>query len=494
MTDCRLRRPMGKRGLDSHLAPVCGDRTDNLRHPTASGTGMTSGTRIQKKPRLPAFTPSLLSLLSFFLLALGPLSPAVSQVPPPAPPQNRPIALVGGTIHPITGPVIEKGVLVFDKGKITAVGPNVPIPPDAEVMDVRGQHVYPGLIDANSIIGLTEIDSIRATRDFAEVGDVNPNVRAEVAVNPDSEIIAVTRANGVLVALSVPRGGVIAGQSAAIVLDGWTWEQMTLKAPVGLHVYWPRMTPIRAFFVTLSEEEQRRRAEEALRKLKEAFREARAYWVAKKAEGRNPSTPYHDVDVRWEAMIPVLEGRLPVFVHADLLDQIQAAVAWAEAEGLRIVIVGGADAPLAADLLRQKGIPVITGPILELPTREWEPYDAAFTLPARLAQAGVRFCIGGDGGAWNERNLPYHAAMATAYGLPRDEALKAITVYCARILGIDDRVGSLEVGKDATLFVATGDPLDIRTQVTRAFIQGRPVDLYNRHQRLYEKYRQKYGK
>lgn len=392
----------------------------------------------------------------------------------------------------MTGPVIERGVLVFDKGKITAVGPDVPVPPDAEVIDIRGQHVYPGLIDANSIIGLTEIDSIRATRDFAEVGDVNPNVRAEVAVNPDSEIIAVTRANGVLVALAVPRGGVIAGQSAAIVLDGWTWESMTLKAPVGLHVYWPRMTPVRAFFVFVSEEEQRRRAEEALRKLKEAFREARAYWTAKKAEGGHPGTPYHDVDVRWEAMVPVLEGKLPVFVHADTLDQIQAAVAWAEAEKVRIVLVGGADAPMAADLLRQKDVPVITGPILELPTREWEPYDAAFTLPARLAQAGIRYCIGGDGGAWNERNLPYHAAMATAYGLPRDEALKAITISCARILGIDDRVGSLEVGKDATLLVATGDPLDIRTQVTRAFIQGRPVNLYNRHQRLYEKYREKY--
>ncbi|MCS7312888.1 MAG: amidohydrolase family protein [Acidobacteria bacterium] len=433
----------------------------------------------------------ILSLCLLTPLFLTPL--AGSQVPPPAPPQNRPVALVGGTIHPMTGPVIERGVIVFEKGKIIAIGTDVPIPPDAEVIDVQGQHVYPGLIDANSILGLTEIDSIRATRDFAETGDVNPNVRAEVAINPDSEILPVTRANGVLVALAVPRGGVLAGRSAAIVLDGWTWEDMTLKAPVGLHVYWPRMTPTQAYpYIFLSEEEQRQRGEEAIRKLKEAFREARAYWVAKKAESRHPGVPYHDVDVRWEALIPVFEGKLPVFVHADTLDQIQAAVAWAEAEKVRIVLVGGADAPMAADLLRQKDIPVIAGPILELPTREWEPYDAPFTLPARLAQAGIRYCIAGDGGAWNERNLPYHAAMATAYGLPRDEALKAITLYCARILGIDDRVGSLQVGKDATLFVATGDPLDIRTQVTRAFIQGRPVNLYNRHQRLYEKYQEKY--
>ncbi len=177
-------------------------------------------------------TPKLAT--SFCLLSLLLAVSAWSQVPPPAPPQNRPVALVGGTVHPMTGPAIERGVLVFDRGKITAVGPDVPVPPDAEVIDVSGQHVYPGLIDANSIIGLTEIDSIRATRDFAEVGDVNPNVRAEVAVNPDSEILAVTRANGVLVALAVPRGGVVAGRSAAIVLDGWTWEAMTLKAPVGL--------------------------------------------------------------------------------------------------------------------------------------------------------------------------------------------------------------------------------------------------------------------
>lgn len=427
---------------------------------------------------------------AFALLWFAGSAPA--QVPPPAPPQDHPIALVGGTIHTISGETIEGGTILFVDGKIVAVGKNVDLPPGTETINVAGKHVYPGLIDANTTIGLIEIEAVRATRDTAEVGDINANVRAEVAVNPDSEIIPVTRANGILVALTAPRGGIITGRSAAIMLDGWTWEDMTLKAPVALHVIWPRMQPFRfGFFMPMPPEQQLERSKKQLETLKQAFRDARAYYLARKAQGK-PGVPPVEKDLRWEAMMPVFEGKLPVFVHADNVEQIESAVAWAQQEGIRITIVGGQDAPLVADLLKKHDIPVIVTPILTMPPHRWSGYDEAFTVPARLYRAGVRFCIGGEGGAAHERNLPYHAAMAVAFGLPREEGLRAITLYAAEILGIADRVGSLEPGKDATLIVTDGDPLDIRTHVEKAFIQGRPVDLMNRHKRLYLKYKEKY--
>ena len=438
----------------------------------------------------------LTALLGFGWLGL--IENVAAQVPPPAPPQRHPIVLRGGTVYTMTGTVIENGAIRSENGRITAVGPASEVDTQgAEVIDVSpDQWVFPALIDANTILGLVEIDAVRATRDFQETGEINPNVRAEVAINPDSEHIATTRANGVLLVLTAPRGGIIAGRSAVIQLDGWTWEQMTLRAPIGLHINWPRLTPIRAYWMPLSPEEQIKRAKEQMEKLERAFEEARAYWIAKKAEGRR-GVPQHDVDLRWEAMMPVFEGRLPVFVHADTVDQIESAVAFADRYGFRMVLVGGADAWRVTDLLKDHDIPVILGPIQRLPQRDWEPYDTPFRAPLRLYQAGVRFCISGGaaafgGSAWRVRNLPYQAAMAVAYGLPREEAWKAITRYCAEILGVADRVGTLEVGKDATLIVTTGDPLDIRTQVVRAFIQGRPVDLSNRHKRLYEKYREKY--
>ncbi|HLB01102.1 MAG TPA: amidohydrolase family protein, partial [Bacteroidota bacterium] len=213
--------------------------------------------------------------------------------------------------------------------------------------------------------------------------------------------------------------------------------------------------------------------------------------VAKKAETAGTG-PHHDTDLRWEAMIPVLEGRVPVLLDAGDIRQIEAAVAWAEQEKVRLIITGGYDAPRAAALLKEHGIPVIAGPIQSTPRRRWEPYDDPFTLPKRLHDAGVEFCITGGGGYENERNLPYQAAAAAAYGLPVDEALKAITLYPAKILGIDDRVGSLETGKDATLIVTTGNPLEITSNVEMEFIRGKSIQLTSRHTHLYDKYREKY--
>ena len=404
----------------------------------------------------------------------------------PAGPQVIPIALIGGTIHTVTGDIIENGTILFEKGKIVGLGLTVEIPENALRISVEGKHIYPGLIAAHSIIGLTEIGAVRATRDNAEIGDITPSVRTPAAVNPESEYFPVTRANGILVALSTPSGGLIAGQSGLIMMDGWTWEEMTLKSPVAMHIYWPSYR-IRTFPGADSEEDQIKQRDKQLKKLRDAFQAARAYKTAKEAEGQS-NIPYHDSDLSWEAMIPVINKDIPVLVHASDVKQIQAAIDWAIDEEVRMVLVGGTDAWRVTDRLKKYDIPVIIGGVLRLPGRRWEDFDTPFTNALKLYQAGVRFCISDGGGGANERNLPYHAATAAAYGLPKDEALKSVTIYPAEILGVADQVGSLEENKDATLIVTDGDPLEIRTHVELAFIQGRPVDLSSKHTDLYDKY------
>lgn len=408
----------------------------------------------------------------------------------PAKPQDHPIALVGGTIHTVSGAVVEKGTILFEKGIITAIGTNVTVPQGTETIDVSGKHIYPGFIDACTNLGLTEIGAVRATNDTRETGRINPNVRAEVAVNPESELIPVARANGVTLAVTLPEGGVISGTAAVIELDGWTWEEMTFKAPVGMIVNWPSMTINKAWWERRTEEEQIKERDKSLNELRNAFKDARAYLTAKRSEKQG--TPYHNIDVRWEAMAPVLDKKIPVFLGGEDVQQIQAAVAWAEQENVNLVLFGGYDSWRVVELLKAKHIPVVVNPTLRTPRRRWEPFDEPFTLPKKLLDAGVQFCIAGDGDAANTRNLPYHAAKAAAYGLPKDEALKAITLYPARILGIEDRVGSLDVGKDATLIVTNGDPLEITTNVEQEFIRGKKIELTSRHTRLYEKYKEKY--
>jgi imidazolonepropionase-like amidohydrolase len=405
----------------------------------------------------------------------------------PGEPQKRPIVLLGATIHPVSGPAIENGVLLFDKGRITAVGDaKTEIPDDAERIELAGKHVYPGLFDAYTNMGLVEINAVRATRDQAETGQINPNVRAQVAVNPDSELIPVTRSNGVLLTLTAPGGSLLAGRSAVLQLDGWTYEDMTLQKDVALHVNWPRMAAVAD--AAKKGPQQGNTRDKALEKLHAAFDDARAYRRAREADDDYP------IDARWEAMLPVLDGRLPLIVAADESQQIQAAVAFADQQKCRLILYGGYDAPRHAELLKKHDVPVIVGGVYRLPEHRQDDYDASYTVPQRLHEAGVKFCISGAGrfGASNVRNLPYHAATAAAYGLPQDEALKSITLYPAQILGVADRVGSLEVGKDATLIITDGDPLETPTQTEAAFIQGRKVELSDRHKRLWKKYQEKY--
>lgn len=395
--------------------------------------------------------------------------------------QKKPIAIVNATLHTVSGETITGGTIVLQEGKITELGSSVTVPADAQRIDAAAGHVYPGLIDPISNIGLTEIDSVRATVDSRETGLLNPNVRAAAAFNPDSELIPVARANGVLLGVSAPAGGLISGRSALMMLDGWTWEDMTLKADVGMHVNWPRSSTGGGGGGGVG-------ADSELKLLSTTFDQAERYRAAA------GSSTLPKFDARLAALSPVLEGKLPLIVAATRATQIRSAVAFAKQRQLRLVIYGGFDALECQELLLAEKVPVIVAGVYRLPTRRDQPYDDAYTLPARLQAAGISFCIATAGrfGGSTLRNLPYHAATAAAHGLDPEIALRAITLSTAEILGASDRVGALAPGFDATLFIADGDILETPTQVTHAFIQGRTVDLSSRHTQLYRKYSTKY--
>jgi imidazolonepropionase-like amidohydrolase len=408
----------------------------------------------------------------------------------PAPPQVKPIVLKGATIHPVSGPEIPSGTIVLDKGKITALGADVPAPEGAEVVDLSGKHIYPGFISANSILGLIEIGAARATVDIEETGAINPNARAVSSINPDSELLPVARANGILTVNAVPEGGVVSGQSAVIRLDGWTPEEMTVRTPTAMHLRWPNLTINRSPRSQKSVKDQQKDIDKAHKLIRDSFQIARSYWQARKS-----GTPGFKSDLRWEALMPVCDGKLPLFVHAETAAQIEDALAWAKEAQLKIVLVGANDAWRMAPQLKENDVAVIVAVPTSLPSRRDDGYDSVFANAAKLHEAGVRFCIsmnGRESEASNERNLPYEAAVASAFGLPREEALKAITLYPAQLLGVADQLGSLDTGKAATLIVTDGDPLDFPTHIEAAYIDGRKIDLTNRQTRLRDKYREKY--
>lgn len=406
-----------------------------------------------------------------------------------APPQREPIAIVNAVIHPMSSPTIERGYIVFDRGRITEVGSGeYAAPRGMMTFDVEGRHVYPGFIGANTQIGLAEITAVRASNDHREVGNITPEVRASVAVNPDSTLIPVTRANGVLTVGTFPTGGRIPGRASVMQLEGWTWEEMAVKQDAGLVIEWPMSRPVQAWWMDRTEGEQVEDARRQHAAIDEAFDTAQAYLRARDAD------PAHPIDLRWEAMRGVLREKDPdpVFITAGDLDQIVSAVTWGVKRKLNIVIVGGRDAELAADLLKRHDVPVMVTGTHTFPKRADSPYDDAFTLPARLHAAGVRFCIASADRTAHERNLPYNAATAVAYGLDYEAGLRAVTLWAAEILGVGSELGSLERGKRATFIVTGGSPLEITNNVELAFIDGRQIDLSSKQDHLAEKYREKY--
>jgi imidazolonepropionase-like amidohydrolase len=419
------------------------------------------------------------------------LAAAAALLAPAAPVAAQPTAFTDATVHTASGPVLERATVVVENGRIVAVGADVVAPAGARLVDCSGKHLWPGFVAPLTALGLTEIGSVRGTNDHTETGIVNPNIRAEVQINPESELLPVARHNGVTAALVAPLGGAVTGTSAIVHLDGWTHEDMTLRAPVALHVQWPAMSTERAWWETRSEEEQKKDREKRLREIRDAFEDARAYWKARAAEGK-AGVPRHDQDVKWDAMGKALRGEIPVVFRAAGLNQIEAVLKFVDEQRLEnVVLVDAYDAWRVIDELKARDVAVVTGAPMSLPRRSYEPYDFGMTLPAKLHQAGVRFCIsdgGGSGNAANVRSLPYEAAYAAAYGLPRAEALKAVTLYPAQIFGVGDRIGSIEPGKVADLVIGTGDPLEVTTVVEQVYVAGRPVSMENRQTRLFQKY------
>jgi imidazolonepropionase-like amidohydrolase len=323
--------------------------------------------------------------ITIFLIAIE----VRASEPIPAPEQKQPIALTNAVIHPVKNPVINKGTVLFDKGLIVDLGTNITIPPDAITIDLEGKHVYPGLIESYSRLGLTEIGQVRSTNDYSEMGQINPNVMAEIAINPESEYFPVTRANGIALAITLPSGGIISGKSALIKLDGWTWEDMTLRSPVSMVMHWPQMQ-IRSGWRRKPVEEQKEDIEKNKGLLEKTFKDARAYLAAHES-AKQKGVPFHKKDLRLDALIPVLKGELPLWITANSLLEIEAAVSWTEKQKVKMVLVGGADAIFATELLKKKNIPVIITSIFRLPAYRDSDIDEPFTLPLKLYQEGIKF-------------------------------------------------------------------------------------------------------
>jgi len=417
----------------------------------------------------------------------------------PLPARAQTVLLKNATVHPVSGPALSPGDVLVENGKVTQVG-HLDVHAD-QVVDLTGQHLYPGLLLLNTALGLSEIEAVRATADYEEVGQFVPEVQSWVAVNPDSELLPVARANGIAFFEPTPEGSMIAGQSALMAIDGWTTEEMVFKKPAALHVYWPAMEinatggrgggGFRRGRAGGSAEEQIKERERKVKELADFFADARAYAQTRDAAQTNGARD-PGLNPPWEAMRPYLKGERPIMVHAEELRQIKSALQWAETNNFKIVIAGGRDAWKVADLLAKKKVPVIYDDIYSLPLSEAESYDIHFKAPEILHQAGVKVALSLQTAAFDAafaRNLPYVASQAVAYGLPAEEALKAMTLYPAQIMGVEDRLGAIEPGNDATLFACTGDILDLRANVTHLWMAGREVSLDNRHTRLYEKYR-----
>jgi imidazolonepropionase-like amidohydrolase len=467
--------------------------------PTMDTASRASASRVTTR-RLPQAAG--LAALALALGATGLLGPAAAQaqVVIPTPPQDVPVVLRGATIHTVTKGTITNGTIVMERGRITAIGgPEVPAPRGARVVDYTGKHIYPGLIDAYSTVGIAEIGAVDVSNDVAELGDFNPNVRPEVAVNPESRHIGTTRSAGVLVAFATPGGGVVSGLSSALSLEGWTWEEMSMKGAAALNVNWPdpNARPRRGFGGPPPgapgppggrggpPQPAPKSYAEQVEEIRGWFAEARAYRDALKA-GEPVRT-----DSRYAAMIPALNGEIPVVVAADGVAQINDAITWARQEGVKLVIRGGRDAIHVAERLKAEQVPVILTSTMAAPSRTHEGYDLAYSTPAQLHAAGVKFAIAGEGNALYSYRLPWDAGVAVAFGLPEEEALKAVTINPAEFLGVADKVGSLEVGKEATLLVTTGTPLDMTTDIVQSYIQGREIDMNDIQKQFFKKYLEK---
>lgn len=430
-------------------------------------------------------------LLTIILGVSAFLSASAQETVYPAKPYQGVLFIRNGTVHVGNGAVLENTSVRIEGGKITAIGQNLTIPSgDARVVDASGKHVYPGLILANSDLGLVEISTVRASSDVSEMGIYNPSVRSIVAYNTDSKLINPLRQVGILLAQVSPEGGTLSGSSSVVQLDAWNWEDAAYKTDNGFHYNMPelinRPQGRRSFYAAAeTPSDPMKIGLEEIEKFKAFLREARMY---------NQSAEKKEMNLKFESLKGLFEKKQKLFIHADVVRQLLMAIDIKNELGIDVVIVGGSESYHIADLLKKNNIPVILNQLLELPTLADDLIDQPYHTPAILKKAGVLFALSDNDANTRYRNLPYNAGTAAAYGLSKEEALSAITLDAAKILGVDDRTGSVEVGKDANLLISTGDILDMRTNnITHAFIQGRSIELNDKQKQLYERYKFKYN-
>lgn len=430
------------------------------------------------------FIKHILTCVSLLVIATS----VVAQVPAPGDAQQKPIAIMNATAHLGNGEVIENSAITFEEGKLTVVADATTIRLDLSrfrVINAEGMHVYPGLIAANTIIGLEEIAAVRSTRDQDEVGEFNPNIRALVAYNTDSEIIPTTRFNGVLYSQTTPRGGRISGSSSVMDLDAWNWEDAALRIDEGIHLNWPSRMLYPRWWQGETEWRVNEEYDEEYKQLVSFFKEAVSY-----NELSGSAVP----NLKMKAMAGLFDGSKTLYIHTGRAKEIIESIQFAQERGVKkIALVGGDQALYVASFLKENNIPVILEDTHRLPEQNSDPVYLPYQLPFLLKEAGLKVAIS----QWDEvmkvRNLPFGAGTAAAYGLGKEEALKMVTLNPAEIMGVDDKIGSLEVGKLASIVVSEGDLLDMKTNKLKyVFVEGREVTLDAHQQRLYEKFKEKY--
>lgn len=407
-------------------------------------------------------------------------------VPTPAKSQSKPILLTGGVAHLGNGKVIENSSIGFENGKITLIesGTSNIDQSKYEVIDVKGKHIYPGFIAPNTTLGLGEIGAVRATNDFNEVGAINPNVRSIISYNADSRVTPTVRSNGVLLAQITPQGGILTGSSSIVELDAWNWEDAAYKMDDAIHLNWPRLIIKKGWWAEDEPNERNDKYLKAISDIEQLFDEAKAY----------AEINHTEKNLRLEAMKGLFDGSKQLFIQANYIKEILSAIDFANKYKVKMVLVGGDDAWMVTDELKKNNIPVVLGEVHALPGRREDDIDLPYKLPAILQKEGILYCLSGAGRNWEQRNLMFQAGTAAGYGLTKEEALMSITSNTAKILGINDRVGTLEKGKDATLFISEGDALDMKTSIIQiAFIRGKQIDLGNKQKDLYKKFASKYG-
>ena len=401
---------------------------------------------------------------------------------------QNPTLYIGGTAHIGNGVRIENAAISVIDGKfdIVADASRIKLNPDAfdTIIRLYGKHIYPSFIVPNTTLGITEIDAVRASRDFKEVGNINPNVRSLVAYNTDSKISTTIRTNGVLLAQVTPRGGIISGQSSVFYLDGKNWEDAVCRADDGIHINWPSSFQTSGWWAEPGETKKNKKYNNKIQEIKILFERSRAYFESHKI-----------MDLRMESMKGLFDGSKTLYIHANYAKDIRNAINMALEFGVKnCVLVGGEDAESVLDILIENNIPVILNRIHRLPDMQDAPIDKPFTQPKQLKEAGVLFCFSyeGDMEAMGARNIPFTAGTAVAYGLSYEDAISSLSLNTAKILGIAKNIGSIETGKEATFFISTGDALDMRTNnIEHAFIKGKAIDLNNHQKELFEKYKNK---